>query len=240
MRVYFGGCERPNAIHTLAKAGGKRVMISYAEPPTENCWKLYREYGIEIMADSGAYSAWKRGIELSLEGYMNWLQENNIKQYFNMDVVGDPKASMANLQKMEDAGFTPIPVFHYGTPWRVLDDLFDRYRYSLIGIGGTVGQSYSRKVAFFEELFSRYPDGNFHGLGIASSKLLEQFPFVSCDSVWWVYKYRSNQARLAPGKGRKEEQAARVKHLLNLEQVDRRHQMVLICEGKDELKEGIR
>jgi len=60
------------------------VMISYAEPPTENCWKLYREYGIEIMADSGAYSAWKRGIELSLEGYMNWLQENNIKQYFNL------------------------------------------------------------------------------------------------------------------------------------------------------------
>ena len=87
-------------------------MISYAEPPTENCWKLYREYGIEIMADSGAYSAWKRGIELSLEGYMNWLTENDIKQYFNMDVVGDPAASMANLQKMEAAGFTPIPVFH--------------------------------------------------------------------------------------------------------------------------------
>ena len=213
-------------------------MISYAEPPTENCWKLYREYGIEIMADSGAYSAWKRGIELSLEGYMNWLTENDIKQYFNMDVVGDPKASMANLQKMEDAGFKPIPVFHYGTPWSVLDELLNRY--SLIGIGGTVGQSYSRKVAFFEELFSRYPDGNFHGLGFANRKLLEQFPFRSSDSVWWLYKFRDKQARLTSGSCRKEEQTARVKQLLRLEQSDRQYQMVLICEGKDELKEGIR
>ena len=73
MLIYFGGCERPNAIHTLAKAGGQRVMISFAEPPTKTCWRLYREYGIEIMADSGAFSAWKRGIEVNLADYMAWL-----------------------------------------------------------------------------------------------------------------------------------------------------------------------
>ena len=48
MLIYYGGCERPNAIHTLARAGGRRVMISFAEQPTETCWQLYREYGIAL------------------------------------------------------------------------------------------------------------------------------------------------------------------------------------------------
>lgn len=225
MRIYFGGCERPNAIHTLAKAGGKRVMISYAEPPTETCWRLYREYGIELMADSGAFSAWKRGIELTVEGYMQWLDDNNITQYFNMDVVGNPKASEVNLRRMEKSGYNPIPVFHYGSPWSALDNLVGKY--PLVGIGGTVGQPYSRKVAFFQELFSRYPDGKFHGLGFANRKLLEQFPFESSDSVWWLYKFRKNQTRLSDGDCRKVEQTARVKSLLNLEQAQRMYQPML-------------
>ena len=224
MIIYFGGCERPNAIHTLAKAGGRRVMISYAEPPTETCWRLYREYGIELMADSGAFSAWKRGIELTVEGYMQWLNDNKITQYFNMDVVGDPQASEANMKYMEQAGFNPIPVYHYGSPWSVLDGFMEKYQ--LVGIGGTVGQPYSRKVAFFQELFSRHPEGKFHGLGFANSKLIKQFPFISCDSVWWLYKFRKNQTRLAEG-DRKAEQRARVKLLLSLEGTQTAYQQVL-------------
>lgn len=236
MKIYFGGCERPNAIHTLAKAGGRRVMISYAEPPTETCWKLYREYGIEVMADSGAFSAWKRGVELTVEGYMAWLDDNSISQYFNMDVVGDPQASEENLRVIEQAGYTPIPVFHYGSMWSALDKLIGG-KYPLIGIGGTVGQPYSRKVAFFEELFSRYPDGRFHGLGFANRKLLEQFPFHSTDSVWWLWKWRSKNKKFAKGSHcRKEEQGARIKYLLSLEKAERRYQATI--EGLLNLQEG--
>ncbi len=226
MKVYFGGCERPNTIHTLAKAGGKRVMISFAEPPTQTCWQLYREYGIEIMADSGAYSIWKRGLSLDIRGYMDWLNKHKVVRYFNMDIVGNPIQTAENQKLMESVGFLPIPVFHYGSPWSELEKLTKEYDF--IGIGGTVGQPYSIKVSFFRELFSRFPDTRFHGLGFANEKLIRQFPFHSTDSIWWLWRWRDKNKKLAPGNCRKVEQTARVKQLLKLEKTERMYQQVMI------------
>lgn len=210
MKIYYGGCDRPNAIHTLAQAGGRRAMISFAEPPTETCWQLYREYDIEIMADSGAFSAWKSGVEIKLEDYMTWLKKHDIKQYFNLDVVSDPIQTTINQLKMEQAGYKPIPVFHYGENWRMLRYYVDNY--PLVGLGGTVGLPAKEKERFFSQVFSLFPEGKFHALGVANERYLRKYPFKSADSVWWVYKFRDKQRRLASG-GRKDEQAARVRHL---------------------------
>ncbi len=225
MKVYFGGCERPNSIHTMAKAGGRRVMISYAEPPTEACWQLYREYGIEIMADSGAYSMWQRGLELDIAAYMEWLTDKNISNYFNMDIVGDPMATASNQAIMETAGYKPIPVFHHGESWEILQGMVERYE--LVGIGGTVGLTHTQKVTFFRELFSRFPAGRFHGLGLANTKLLKQFPFESTDSIWWLWKWRKNKRLSGDGVCRKIEQTARVRHLLGLQHREREYQKAL-------------
>lgn len=215
MVVYFGAAERPNAIHTLASACGKRVMISFAEPPTETCWQLYRQYGIEIIADSGAFSMWKRGLDLQLDSYMSWLKKNDIKTYFNLDVIGDPETTAMNQRTMERAGFGPIPVFHFGEPMELLEMLVAKY--SLIGLGGTVGQPTTVKEQWFRQIFSLHPEGRFHALGITNAKIITQFPFESVDSVWWVYKFRDKQTRLSPGNDRKAEQRARVRYLLRLE-----------------------
>lgn len=225
MLIYFGGCERPNAIHTLAKAGGRRVMISFAEPPTKTCWRLYREYGIEIMADSGAFSAWKRGIEVNLADYMAWLTKHDIQQYFNLDVVGDMEATARHQKIMEKAGFNPIPVFHFGGPMELLGKLIKNY--PLIGLGGTVGLPTTVKEQWFRQIYSLYPEGKFHALGVANTRLICQFPFESADSVWWVYKFRYNTARLAPEGDRQAEQQARVKHLLGLEDEEATYQMTM-------------
>lgn len=226
MYIYFGGCERPNAIHTLNRAGGRRVMISFAEPPTETCWRLYRQYGIEIMADSGAFSAWKQGREINIQDYMTWLTKRNINLYFNLDVVGDPESTATNQAKMEAAGFSPIPVFHYGEPWELLDQLVNKN--AQVGLGGTVGRGFTEKVNWLQQVFSRHPEGKFHALGITSEQILTQFPFTSVDSTWWVFKHRENVRRLAPGTDRKAEQAARVRFLLQLEQrEERQYQQVM-------------
>lgn len=215
MKVYFGGTERPNTLHTLAAAGGCRIMLSYAEPPTENCWQIIKRYGFEVLLDSGAFSAWKRGLNINLDDYMTYIKEYGIHQYFNLDVVGDAEATTRNQSLMEAAGFHPIPVFHYGEPWPLLDQLVAKY--SLIGLGGTVGKPYSVKEQWFRQVFSRHPEGEFHGLGFASDKLIRQFPFSSVDSVWWVYKFRDRQKRFAEGEDRKAEQVARARYLLGLE-----------------------
>lgn len=210
MRIYYGGSERPNAIHTLAQAGGRRVMISFAEPPTETCWQLYRKYGIEIMADSGAFSAWKQGTPIKLQDYMDWIRKNDIVHYFNLDVVGNPIATVVNQFLMEQVGFNPIPVFHHKESWELLKYYVENY--SLVGLGGTVGLPAKEKERFFSQVFSLCPDGKFHALGVANERYLRRFPFESSDSVWWLYKFRARQRRLVPG-GKKDEQAARVKYL---------------------------
>lgn len=215
MVIYFGAGDRPNAIKTLVKAGGKRIMISYADPPTESCWKLYREYEIDVIADSGAFSMWKRGLNIEITDYMAWLHKHNIKQYFNLDIVGNQKATLLNQTIMEGVGYHPIPVFHLGEPMELLAEMVEKY--PLVGLGGTVGQPYSIKESWFREIFSRFPNGDFHALGVANKRLLGQFPFKSADSVWWIYKFRDKQKKLSPENDRKDEQSARVKYLLSIE-----------------------
>jgi len=215
LEVYFGGTERPNTLHTLARAGGKRIILSYAEPPTYSCWKIIREYGFEVLLDSGAYSAWKRGRSISLDDYMDYIREHHITQYFNLDVVGNPEDTAVNQATMEAAGLSPIPVFHYNEPWELLELLIAKY--ALVGLGGTVGLPYRDKVYWLEQVYSRHPEGRFHALGITSERILTQFPFTQVDSTWWVFKNREKVKRLAPGKDRKEEQEARVRHLMALE-----------------------
>ncbi len=222
MKVYFGGVDAPNHINALVAAGGKRIMISYASPPTKNTWKMIEEHGLEVMADSGAFSIWKRGAELDICAYMQWIDEHNIKLYYNMDIVGDWQNTAENQKYMEDNGYKPIPVFHMGEPWEVLDRMVNDYE--LIGLGGTVGSSYGRKVTWFRQVFSRHPDGKFHALGVARESIIRQFPLESTDSVWWIFKWRKNEKIYSDTGIRRDEQVARVKYLQALESVPRAYQ----------------
>lgn len=217
MRIYFSGADRPNAIHILARAGARRVMVSFAEPPSARCWELYRRYGFEVIADSGAFSMWRRGARICLHEYMDWLAEHGIKKYFNLDVVGDPAATAANQAAMEAAGFSPVPVFHYGEPWDLLRQLVRRY--PLVGLGGTVGLPLRVKEMWFAQVFTACPGGHFHALGIAREGLIRQFPFASADTTWWLCKF-TKERRLVPA-SRKEEQLARIRYMINLESAPR-------------------
>ena len=100
-------------------------------------------------------------------------------------------------------------------------------KYPLIGLGGTVGLPTTAKEQWFRQIYSLYPEGRFHALGVANTRLICQFPFESADSVWWVYKFRYNTTRLAPEGDRKAEQRARVKHLLGLEDEETLYQMTM-------------
>lgn len=189
-------------------------MLSFAELPSETCWRIIRDEGFEIMLDSGAYSAWKRGTPINLEDYMEFIRWSGIRQYINLDVVGDPEATARNQATMEAAGLKPIPVFHYGEPWEVLRQLVDRY--PLVGLGGHVGLPAREKDRWFGQVFAVCPDGQFHALGLANDRYLARYGFASADSIWWLYKFRERQKHLAAG-DRKAEQRARVRWLLGIE-----------------------
>src|SRR4051812_44347063 len=84
---------------------------------------------MSILLDSGAYSAWTKGVVIDLPSYIQFIKKHRrmLAGYVNLDVIpgqdgrrphdreqieAAARASYRNLQLMRDAGLTPIPVFH--------------------------------------------------------------------------------------------------------------------------------
>ena len=102
------------------------------------------------MLDSGAFSVWNMGKTIDIYKYIEFIKENDIEIYFNLDVIGDVEGTKKNQKIMEDNGLNPIPVFHYGEPFEYLDWLVEQ-GYTYIGIGGTVGKSVQQREKFFND-----------------------------------------------------------------------------------------
>ena len=214
--MFFGGAEYPKPITILARVGAERILLSYAYPPSRESWGLIRAHGFEVMADSGAFTAWKQGRALDIDDYIRWLREHEIPLYFNLDVVGDQAATRMNQEYMEAQGMTPIPVFHIGEPWALLREMVSGY--PVVGLGGTVGQPTRVKEHWLRQVFTLCPSGQLHALGVAHERLLRQFPLWGADSTWWLYKFQGDkQRRMAPGGDQTAEREARARHLMELQ-----------------------
>lgn len=93
---------------------------------------------IELLIDSGAYTAYTQGHQIDLKEYMafiNMLQGRGIKfKYFTLDAIGDEITTKKNFYRMRRDGFKPIPIFQRGSNTDMIDEY---YEYStLLGLGG--------------------------------------------------------------------------------------------------------
>jgi len=74
----------------------------------------------------------------------------------------------------------PIPVFHDGEDYSIMDFYMDNSKY--IGLGAVAYKSNKVRYNFFSDIFKRYKT-DFHGFGVFSIDLFEMFPFKSIDST---------------------------------------------------------
>lgn len=185
MIIYYAGADsNPKDVNDAFTTGARHFMISfYYWRKHTTVLRLLRQLGAHIMLDSGAFSSWKSGEAVNLADYIKYIRHNQIGKYIVLDVVGDPEATDYNLSAMEDAGLTPIPVFHIGTPFERLDRYAERYRY--IALGGTVGKPRKIRGEFFDEVFARHPEIYYHGLGMTVPELMRKYPWMSVDSTTW-------------------------------------------------------
>ena len=144
---------------------------------------------VEIFADSGAYSAMTKGVDISIVDYAGWLREwdDCITTYAALDVIGDGEKTMRNFETMRDLGLNPLPIFHAGTPWKYYEQLTEEYPYIAIG-GVTWAAPRNNSVTrFFTRLFlDNKHKCQFHGFGITSWANLRLFPWYSMDSTTWM------------------------------------------------------
>lgn len=156
----------------LLKPG--RILISYFYTRTKPLSQLVEKLGYrpEIMLDSGAYSAFTKGKNISPLDYVTYIKENAeyISYCIALDVIGDAEITKRYYEILRLMGINPLPVFHYEVSIDYLDWYVDQ-GCQYIALGATVPvKDKSRVAAWITELHKRHPSIVFHLLGERKSE----------------------------------------------------------------------
>lgn len=162
-----------------------------------------------FMLDSGVYtminSKRKVSIEYYADEYAQFVKDNKIKQYIELDVdqLYGVKFTRKLRERIENrVGWQSIPVWHtIRGKQSFIDDAKD-YSYIALGyfltegINASVTEKYAK--AFSEEAH-KY-GARIHGLGFTKTKSLIEIPFDSVDSSSWTASYRYGNISIFDGK----------------------------------------
>jgi len=168
-------------------------LESYHYFNTDKDAQKARKAGIKVFLDSGAFSAFTKGIVVDVEEYCRFCRDNAdiIEVASVLDAVGDPLATWGNQQRMEQDGVRALPCFHYGEDTRYLEYYVANYEY--ITLGGMVPISTRDLFVWLDYLWEHFltdaagrPRVKVHGFGMTSIPLMERYPWWSVDSSSWV------------------------------------------------------
>lgn len=144
----------------------------------------------QIFLDSGAFSAFTLGVNISVSEYCEYIKRNtdiirvedNVVMASVLDGIGDPLQTWRNQLEMELRGAKPLPCFHAGEDERYLEWYVRKYEY--ITLGGMVGSSTKQLCIWLDRMWDRYlTDGSgnprlkVHGFGITSIPIMERYPW---------------------------------------------------------------
>lgn len=190
MEIYFVVSDKSSyETQAIREVQPDRVLCSYFYFRTKTLSSYCEKIGYKpkIMLDSGAYSAWTTGKNVSIIDYMAYIRANEefIERYISLDVFGDPELTWDYYCIMRKKGFTSTPVYHYKSS----EEYLQRYIQDgneLIALGGTVPEVDKEKVAkWVRYLTFKYPGTKFHLLGSNSMKITLYTDLCSCDSSTW-------------------------------------------------------
>lgn len=158
-----------------------------------------RRDNAKVFLDSGAFSAYTLGVEITVEEYCAYIlrnkdiirEEDGILIASVLDGIGDPLQTWRNQLEMEMRGVKPLPCFHAGEDEKYLEWYVKNYDY--ITLGGMVGSSTKQLTIWLDRMWDKYlTDGSgnarlkVHGFGITAVPLMERYPWHSCDSSSWI------------------------------------------------------
>ncbi len=115
----------------------------------------------------------------------------NLQQFTNKnnkkEIDRAAKEGFMNMKKMVENKIQPIHVFHQGEGWKWLDRMLKYINY--IGISPANDMSINSKRKWIYSVFSYLHKNNIkvktHGFAVASSDVLQEFPWSSCDAASW-------------------------------------------------------
>lgn len=161
---------------------------------------------VELLLDSGAFSAWSRKEPIDVYKYIDYLKkhEDLLHGYVNLDVIVgklgvrrtfkelDEAARIGyeNLNTIKKAGLRPMPVYHQheSLNWlaRMIED-GEQY----IGLSSAKDLWAKQQREWLDEMFSLLTDSKgrplirTHGFGITNPDLVKRYPWYTVDSTTW-------------------------------------------------------
>lgn len=196
-----------------AREGVAFFLESYHYINRGSALRKLRQDGTRVFLDSGAFSAFTKGVEVDLPKYCDYVKANlDIIETVDgvlcasvLDGIGDPLKTWQNQMAMESLGVRPLPCFHYGEDEQYLDWYIANYDY--ITLGGMVPISTPQLIHWLDRLWERHltdgagrPKLKVHGFGLTSLPLMKRYPWFSVDSSTWV-QHAANGMILIPGVG---------------------------------------
>lgn len=156
---------------------------------------------IEIIIDSGAFTAWKGGKPIKLSVYCNFLDTVPFKNYraIMLDVIGDPVKTMNNYNIMKENGYDPVPVVTYGEELDVIEYFYENT--DIIAAGGLAGKYTKEAISYVDKLMKKVNGRKIHLLGYTSPNIVKYFKPYSCDSSTWEAGARYGRAQIYMGNG---------------------------------------
>lgn len=168
------------------------MLISYAYRDSFD-WELIREHrdSLDLLIDSGAFTAYKQGLDITLADYTNWLStlhdvDITPTGYFTLDVIGNPNATLKNYAELCKLGWSPIPIFTRGDDLQALEDYF---QYStavagVVGIGG-IQMKTNNSPGYLKMIMKHVKNRPVHWLGFTVHDFLLHYRPYSADSINW-------------------------------------------------------
>ena len=182
------------------------VLLSYAlirERPEEDFREFVENPDIEVLLDSGAFTALNTGQEIRLDEYMEFLSKwkDKLFGYLALDVLGDPAGTDRNLAVMLKEGFKPIPVHVRGDEQDRMDQLFEWSDWVALGGLRRPHVGWGSK-AYVKQKMVWARGRNVHWLGYTNRQMVLAFKPYSVDCSNWASGSRWGLLDMHLGDGR--------------------------------------
>ena len=155
---------------------------------------------LNVILDSGAYTAWRSGKPINLLEYCDFIKRNQawVTSYANLDVINqnDPEQaahdSHENYKFMRAQGLKPMPIFHVGEDSRWLKTMLDA-GCDYIGLSASSLVSRNKVDSWYDMIWEHIvsPSGlpliKAHAFGEGREGSLIRNPWYSADSASWIY-----------------------------------------------------
>ena len=167
---------------------------------------------VTLIMDSGAFSAWTLGKQITPADYAAWLKKWAGRYWFafNLDVIGDEAGSYRQWMQLRDLGVNTVPVVHFGDqPDEVLARYLRQGDVPRVAISGGAmraanrGQVLAWQAHVLRWLRDNAPETRTHGLGVHLASQLARLPWDTIDSSTYTMAWRFARLGLYRPKARR-------------------------------------